>query len=110
MSKQILVKTLGNTQQTIKNIFNEIVPYLEYFGFKKHPIINASNKGGNYQGILFKYDEESIFLEYVSRSNEEAIKLNFYPLRVNVIYDVLLMRINQIAKLQREQVFIHKIG
>jgi hypothetical protein len=110
MSKQIIIKTIGKEKRTIKKLFDEIIPYLKYFGFKRVDLLNLNEKCKKYYSSLFVYDSEKIFLEYLKKSNSEILKLNFYPLKVEIMYDVLCMRINQIANLQREQVFIKKIG
>lgn len=108
MSKQVMVKTIGTEKKTIKTLFRELVPYLKYFGFKEMPMMAYDQKEGVYQSFVFECNDEKILMEYFTSSKEEVLKLSFFPMNVSVIYDVVVMRINQIANLQREQVFIHK--
>ncbi|MBD3203521.1 hypothetical protein GF327_04455 [Candidatus Woesearchaeota archaeon] len=106
MSKQITIKSPEKKDSSIMKLYVELATYLKYFGFKIFPMIEINTKKKIYKTILFCFEGENILIEYINSKNELMLKVNFYPLNVSVIYDMILMRINQIARLQKEKVII----
>ena len=109
MSKQILVKTLARRKETIRNLTEEIIKYIHVFDFKKTPIMIANNDKSEYSSALFNYEQESILVEYIKKPNEEVLRISFSPLQNEMIHDLIMMKINQTARLQQEDIFIHQL-
>ncbi|MFH0874391.1 MAG: hypothetical protein V1859_00490 [archaeon] len=109
MSKQILVKTLARKKETIRNLTEEIIKYIQVFDFKKTPLMIANNQNSEYSSAIFTFEQETILIEYIKKPNEEILRLCFSPLQNEMIHDLVMMKINQTARLQQEDIFIHRL-
>lgn len=107
MQKQIFIRSLGKNKYVPSKLFNETVQYLQALGFKKTPVVSMSKKDGFYSSILFEEKEERIVLEFNSMQEEQIIKLSFAPLNIEFIYDILLMRFNQIARIEKDTICVY---
>ena len=107
MSRQILVKSLKNPEQLIKEMFDEAMSYLVNIGFTRTPLISITESTSTFRAFAFSQGNEKVILEYKASFSEEVLKLSFEPLKVKFIYDILVMRFNQIAKEDKESVFIY---
>ena len=97
MSKQISVKTL-HTSPSIKLMLEETHSYLDAIGFVKEHVLSISDQESDLNTYIFKYEKEVIIMEYRKTKFEESLKLKFNPLSIHIVYDILLMRFNQIKE------------
>ena len=105
MSKQIYVKSVKGV--LIKQMFDEAGEYLINIGFSKTPLISITDKDITFRGFLFSSGREKVLVEYKKDAYEEVLRLDFTPLEIRFIYDILLLRFNQIASDQKDNVFIY---
>ncbi len=108
MSKQIFISASGARNRAIERIFKDIVPYISYFGFRKHPMIFMEKEGKQLSCMLFVYEDETIFLDKQVSQDESVMRLMFTPAKNQVIFDVVMMRINQISRRLDQGIFIKK--
>ena len=107
MSKQIAVKSINATGPVLKKMFEEAQKYLENIGFIRTPLMSITDKDHTFRSFLFSQAFEKVVMEYKKTSNEEILRLIFNPLEIKFIYDILLMRFNQLAQDQEDKVFIY---
>ncbi len=106
MLKQIHIKSIKN-EVLLKRMYDEASNYLESIGFKKTPLLSVTDAEVTFRGFLFASGNEKVMIEYQKNLFEEVLKLVFAPMEIKFIYDILLMRINQIASDERDSVFIY---
>ena len=107
MSKQISVKAVNASGAILIKMYNEALKYLENIGFIKTPLMSITDKNKIFRSFLFSQAFEKVIIEYQKDSHEELLKLVFNPLEIKFVYDILLMRFNQIASEQKDKVFIY---
>lgn len=107
MSKQISVKSINTTDPLLRKMYDEAQKYLENIGFIKTPLMSVTDKNHTFRSFLFSQAFEKVVLEYKKDSHEELLRLIFNPLEIKFIYDILLMRFNQLAQDQEDKVFIY---
>ncbi len=107
MLKQIVARIPGQGK-TIKAIAIEATAYLEYLGFSKEPVIQTESDSAFYHSIILRDKIENVLIEYKADKEGECIKFSFSPMNVSLVYDVLLMRIRQVSRLQQEEVEIER--
>jgi hypothetical protein len=107
MSKQICVKSVKGSLDMIRKMYNEAQTYLENIGFKREPLMSITDTDSTSRSFMFSQDFERVMIEYKKDKHEEVLKLQFSPARIKFVYDILLMRINQLASEQRDNVFVY---
>ena len=105
MSKQICVKSINDTDM-LKKMHNEARLYLENIGFKRTPLMSLTDMDNTFRSFLFSQGKEKILVEYKKDLHEEILKLVFNPLEIKFVYDLILMRFNQIASSEKDKVII----
>ncbi|MEM3374373.1 MAG: hypothetical protein QXE31_04080 [Candidatus Woesearchaeota archaeon] len=103
--KQIYVKSLKENKSLL-SMYEEAHKYLETLGFDKILLLSITDSDETFRSFLFKNGEEKIIVEYKKDMYEEILKLVFST-HITFIYDILLMRFNQISSEERESVFIY---
>ena len=107
MSKQISVKSTNTSEPVLKKMYDEAQKYLENIGFIKTPLMSLTDKDHTFRSFLFSQAFEKVVLEYKKDNYEETLRLIFNPLEIKFVYDILLMRFNQLAQDQEDKVFIY---
>ena len=107
MSKQICVKATDDSNNNLTQMFKEAKKYLENIGFFQTPLISITDKDSTVRTVLFSQGHEKVIMEYKKEFSEEVLKLVFNPLEIKFIYDILLMRFNQLADQNKDKVFIY---
>jgi hypothetical protein len=97
MLKQISVKAIKG-KNALKQMYNEAQIYLDNIGFSKEQILSLTDSDKAIRTYLFSQGKEKILLEYQQDNVEEVLKLVFHPMEIKFVYDILLMRFNQLAK------------
>ena len=105
MLKQIYAKSLGG--EYLGQMYKESMTYLKNIGFHKTQLLSVTDRGSVYRWFVFTQMKEEIMIEYKKDDGEESLKLVFSPSDVEFIYDILLMRFNQIAAEEKDKVFIY---
>ena len=106
MSKQIHVKSLRANEGLLSKMYDEAQKYLATIGFAKEPMLSVTDDSTTFRGFLFTSGFEKVMVEYKKDMYEEVLRLTFSPLEIRVVYDIILMRFNQIAGQEKESVFI----
>ena len=108
MSKQIWVKSVKQGEILLKKMYDEAQEYLENIGFVKTPLLSVTDADLSLRSYFFTQAGEKIILEYKRDMFEEILKLTFNPLDIKFVYDILLMRFNQLASDEKERnIFIY---
>lgn len=107
MSKQICVKSLAGMGVSLNEMYKEAISYLVNIGFTKSPVISVTDKHQTTRVFFFTQGFEKVILEYKQDAFEEVLKLVFNPSDIRFVYDILLMRFNQLAKEKEDRVFIY---
>lgn len=108
MLKQLSVKTLKSSGASVKQMYDEANKYLENIGFKKISLVSVTSVDGVLRSYVYFQGNEKIILEYSQDRIEETVKLMFTPMEIQFIYDILLMRFNQLAKDKEKSIFIYE--
>jgi hypothetical protein len=108
MSKQISVKSVKSSGASIKELFEESKSYLTNIGFKKNTIAVVTDKENSTQTLLFFHGNEKVIIEFKQDAYEEVLNLAFAPMEIKFVYDILLMRFNQLAREKNKGVFIYE--
>jgi len=108
MSKQLSVKSLKSMGGSVKQMFDETQSYLSNIGFERTPFLAITDKEMTVRTFLFTHGKEKIILEYKQDMIEETIKLVFSPMEIKFVYDILLLRFNQLARDNKKGIFIYK--
>jgi hypothetical protein len=108
MSKQISVKSIKSSGESLKQMYNESVTYITNIGFKKIPVVSVTDKKNTVRTYLFTHGKEKIILEYCKDEYEEVLKVAFSPMEIKFVYDILLLRFNQLARNKENKIFIYK--
>lgn len=103
--KQIFVKSLKENKSLL-NMYDESQKYLETIGFEKILLLSITDLDETFRSFMFQNGEEKIIIEYKKDMYEEVLKLVFST-KITFIYDILLMRFNQLSSDDRESVFIY---
>ena len=98
MSKHISVKALKSTGASIKQLYEEAQKYLLNIGFSKESILSVTEATRVTRVNLYSQGNEKVLVEYHQDTVEETLKLTFKPSEIKFVYDILLMRCNQIAR------------
>jgi hypothetical protein len=106
MLKQIYVKSLHTSGSLVK-MYEEAKTYLQNIGFLKIPLMAVTDIEHTFRSYLFSQGFEKVMLEYNKDMHEEVLKLVFTPAEIRFVYDILLMRFNQIARDEEGNVFIY---
>ncbi len=106
MPKQIYVKSV-NGSPLLKKMYDEAQTYLGNIGFSKTPLFSLTDSEVTIRSFLFSTGHEKVIMEYKKDLFEEVLKLNFAPLEIKFVYDILLMRFNQLASEERGNVYIY---
>lgn len=104
MLRQISVKAIRG-KNSLQQMYNEAQVYLDNIGFSKEQLLSVTDKHSSIRTFMFKEGKEKILLEYQQDSVEEVLKLVFHPMEIKFVYDILLMRFNQLAK-EKSSVYI----
>ncbi|MEK6916418.1 MAG: hypothetical protein AABW92_01620 [Nanoarchaeota archaeon] len=106
MSKQISVKSIKSEGSSLEKMYKEAQKYLMNIGFSKMPLLAVTSKDETFRSYLFSQGKEKIVLEYKQDKYEEVLNLTFNQSELRFIYDILLMRFNQLAR-DEKSVFIY---
>lgn len=107
MEKQIFVRSLGQNKLVVEKLFQETFNYLRELGFKSTPICAIGDSIGVYNSVLFEDNCEKILIEYSSFGKSRVLKLTFSLDSIQFVYDILLMRFNQIARNEQDFISIY---
>ena len=106
MLKQISVKTLRTSDASLKQMYDEAQTYMKNIGFKKIELVSVTELDNTFRSFLFSQGKEKVLLEYRQDKFEEILNLGFTPMEIKFVYDILLLRFNQLAKKKKENIFI----
>ena len=87
-------------------MYKEAHKYLQNIGFKKTALAAVTDKNTTLRTFYFVQGKEKIILEYKQDQVEEVLKIVFKPLDIKFVYDILLMRFNQIAKENKNKIYV----
>ncbi len=104
MLKQISVKTVKG-KDSLKQMYNEAQVYLENIGFEKTPVFSLTDKHMMIRSFIYSHGKEKVLIEFQQDSVEQVLKLVFHPMEIQFVYDILLLRFNQLAK-EKESVHV----
>ncbi len=107
MSRQIQVKSINTLEAPLKKIYTEAHRYLESIGFKKTNLVSVTDKDKIIRSFLYTQAGENVILEYKKDMFEEVLKLIFSPMKIKFVYDIILMRFNQLARNDSERIFVY---
>ena len=105
MLRQIQVKSLQEPGK-LRKMYDEARGYLENIGFRRTPLLSLTDADQTLRSFMFEQAGEKVLVEYKVDSFEETLKLVFCPLEIEFVYDILLMRFNQIRG-ENKQIFIY---
>jgi len=108
MVGQISVKSLKVSGESLTQMYDEARSYLESIGFNKTALLSVTDKDLTLRTFLFKEGGEQILLEFKQDKYEEVLKLAFFPMEITFVYDILLMRFNQLSGGQKNGIFIYE--
>ena len=97
MLKQISVKSIRG-KNSLKQMYNEAQVYLDNIGFSKDMLFSMTEDQLSIKTFIFSEGKEKILLEFQQDTVEESLKLVFYPMEIKFVYDILLLRFNELAK------------
>ena len=97
MLKQISVKSIRG-KNSLKQMYNEASVYLDNIGFSKEMIFSMTDNQSSLKTFIFSEGKEKILLEFQQDTVEESLKLVFHPMEIKFVYDILLLRFNELAK------------
>lgn len=106
MSKQIAVRCMIGGETQLRKMHEEAITYLENIGFAKESLLAITDNDTTFRSFLFYSGDEKVMLEYKKDMYDEMLKLVFSPLDIKFVYDILLMRFNQLAAEEKNSVFI----
>ncbi len=98
MLKQISVRSIASTGASVQKMYEEAQKYLENIGFKKVELVSVTDSGSAFRSFLYVQGKEKVLLEMKQDPVEELLKLVFTPMEIKFVYDILLMRFNQLGK------------
>lgn len=107
MSKQIAVKCLNGGELQLRKMYEEAMTYLENIGFSKETMLSITDTDMTFRSYLFTSGNEKVLLDYKKDMYDEILKLVFSPMEIKFVYDILLMRFNQLAAEDKKSIFIH---
>ncbi|MEM2139071.1 MAG: hypothetical protein QXM96_02875 [Candidatus Woesearchaeota archaeon] len=103
-NKQINIKSIKENKVLLQ-IYQEAQKYLENIGFEKFLLISLTDADETMRSFLFQSGEEKIIIEYKRDMYEEIVKIIFST-KITFVYDILLMRINQLSNEEKESIYI----
>ncbi|MFH2020435.1 MAG: hypothetical protein ABIJ34_03410 [archaeon] len=106
MKRQISVKALRSTGATLKQMYDEALTYLGNIGYNKEQIFALTEADRIIRTFMFVQGSEKILVEYQQDTVEEVLKIAFGQTEIKFVYDILLMRFNQIARDKNGNVFV----
>ncbi|AJF61092.1 TPA: hypothetical protein HA239_01045 [Candidatus Woesearchaeota archaeon] len=106
MAKQISVKAVKSTGSSLSSMYKEAQTYLMNIGFSKMPLLALTSKEQTFRSYIFSQGREKVILEYKQDEYEEVLNLVFNETEIRFVYDILLMRFNQLAR-DEKSVFIY---
>ena len=107
MSKQISVKALKVSGGSIKQLYEEAQKYLLNIGFAKEPMFSVTESTRVTRISYYSQGNEKVVMEYHQDLVEESLNLTFAPMDIKFVYDILLMRFNQVAREKQGSIVIY---
>lgn len=107
MSKQISVKSINVNNGTITQMYKETQTYLENIGFRRTNLLSITEKDTKKRVFMYSQGKEKVLIEYNKDKYEEILKAVFEPMEIKFVYEILLMRFNQLARKKSDSVFVY---